>query len=760
MRRRPRTFPPWVRLLLVLVALLLPPAAAARTWYAIRPPQPEVKNALCTLIEGDDTWVGYEGFGLVLYNYYGEPQLILTPKEGLPGPTVTDLVRRDKELWIGTADGLVSRHEGGAMRVFTTDLGLPDNGITSLAVHGSTLYAGTMKGLAVFRGGGFTVIGEEQGLPSAHVTDLCSCEKGLLVATTKGWAVVRGDAVEAHSSATDPLPCEWITAIAYYRYQNFKMGSTSTSSDEWIVLGTAGEGMYRYNSGAYKGPEGGELVGPGLPWVTCLVYEPVERKLWVGGKNGLAVEDVVANSWERFDMQNSELPSDEINDISLRVIDDPIYDYELLNASGLPQIRGQACPCATCARELASPHPKPCKTCWEAALPRKPKIHHKIQTWAGIGTPLGACVYYHKNMPHVGQSNFYAYLANQGYKTVGMGKGEYIFAGVYPPGAAEGFLFVFAQTAVRFQPFGCNPPTAQYTTEINTLTTDHRGNPMVGGRSVIGGGVGILDYQKDIWEILAGAKGLTDTNVTTFWRDGPEVLVGTGGMGNSGSIFRLKDGSFTKFSTAGLPVEGSTSLFPSPVTAICADEKKVYVGTKKSGVYTFEDDGWTRMESLHTKALSTDEIQALACRNGVLYVGTKRGIDAFCDGATSHVDITSLSAQTNEVEALLWDDSEGDTDKLVLWVGHKDGILRISMAQGVMVHGGKCRARAQGGFLWPSIPPMGVPVFGWSWVGNPREGMVDVCPFDGLPGNHVTCLLNDDLNLWIGTENGLCRIRK
>ena len=231
-------------------------------------------------------------------------------------------------------------------------------------------------------------------------------------------------------------------------------------------------------------------------------------------------------------------------------------------------------------------------------------------------------------------------------------------------------------------------------------------------------------------------------------------------LGKSGSVFRFKEGKFEKFPRAGLTVEGTTSMFRAPVTCLWGDGQIAYVGTKGDGVYYFDGGGWTRYHTFNPKDLSDDNIQALTFRDNVLYVGTKKGLDCLSSRGACHVDITQLGAFTNNVECLLWDDSEGDDNLMVLWVGYHDGFGRFSQQAGVMVHGGKGRSSGTGSMLWPGNPPYQTQVFAEHYPGNPKEERPDACPFDGMPGNKVSCMAYDDINLFIGTDNGICRFRK
>ncbi|HNV68789.1 MAG TPA: two-component regulator propeller domain-containing protein, partial [Candidatus Ozemobacteraceae bacterium] len=107
-----------------------------------------------------------------------------------------------------------------------------------------------------------------------------------------------------------------------------------------------------------------------------------------------------------------------------------------------------------------------------------------------------------------------------------------------------------------------------------------------------------------------------------------------------------------------------------------------------------------------------------------------------------------------------WDTSEGDDEKIALWIGTRNGITRVSRMGGVMTLARPRFTTEAHPFPWPGSPTDLQPIWAYSWYGNPIEDMNDVCPYDGLPGNDITCLALDDLNLYVGTNNGLCRIRK
>ncbi|HOY67046.1 MAG TPA: hypothetical protein PLP29_09160 [Candidatus Ozemobacteraceae bacterium] len=751
------------------ILFLSRPGAAAPAWMPLEPPSPEVKRALCALIDGDDVWVGYENGGLVRCDEWGRVKLRLTTAEKLPGNSVTALAKREKDLLIGTSDGLARRDEFGAMKVYTTDNGLPDNGITCLAAHDGAVFAGTMKGLVRLRGEAFDVLTEERGLPSNHVTALCSSPLGLLAGTTKGWAVIRGDAIEAHTPERDGLAFEWISAIAYYRQRPSKAGLSSTLED-WIVLGTAGGGLLRWSGGSYI-PYTADEGGPGSSWVTALVWQSNTSQLWVGTREGAAVlhllPDLGGNAWQSISARDSGLPSDEITALAVEGRDEAIHDYELMNASGLPQLRGSgSCPCATCTALIAAGGKKACPDCHAQPPVISPRTIQREMTWAAFCTPEGAARYTHKEIPHIGQGNFYAYLVNQGSEVVGMADASSIWAGIRPPAVGGCFLHAFSRTAARFDPWPNLPGDLTFNKEINTLGVSPEGFP-VAGSSGLGGGLALLDSQSDVWYFFRAKHGLSDTNVTATFRDGTGLLVGTGGpAGMSGSIFRLREGKFERLPSDGLPstaMAAGNALFPSPVTVIRAEADRIYVGTKASGLYIWNGAAWTRMNSLATKALSDDAIQALAVKRGVLYVGTKKGLDVFAGDQTQHVDVTYYGSYSNDVQALLLDETQNDTDQLVFWIGTANGITRLSMFQGVMKHGGKSPVIVDSvmkPMFWPSEPPQAVPVAAWSWPGNPNVGALDVCPFDGLPGNRVNGLAIDDLNLWIPTDNGLARLRK
>jgi ligand-binding sensor domain-containing protein len=802
-------------------------AVFARTWFPLPPVDSEHRQALATLIVDDEYWVGYAKSGLIIYDDWGQVKKRITTKEGLPGETVTALLRHGDDVWIGTSDGLARRglkHEG--LKVYKVGYGLPDGGITCLAARGSQIFAGTLKGLVKIEGEGMQVLTEDHGLPAAHITALCGADPGLFVGTPKGWAVIDSGVVKrTYTAENSALPTEWITAIAFIRRKVFLASSVSSSSDEWVYLGTAGGGLMVFNSGTYHVLTGNSDA-PTATWITCLIHEPLQNHLWVGHHEGISVLRFDEGRWDHFNMANSGLRNNFVGALSLRVIETVLKDYEPMNAPGMPQLRGgRACPCDFCVRVMPNPDPPICPHCWglasapanasapaatpdpddaegpedqnsgdaeaapapeeaaasppegpssppcqaengasavasgtAAARPAGPRIIHIYRTWAAVGHREGCDIYFHKTQPHIGQGNFYAYLANKGWEAVGVGVGEYVYAGVRPPGAAEGFLFGFVPSQVSFESIWSAVSNARYTTTINTLTSGPEGNPLVGAYTVGRGGIAVLDVRTDSWSYYGAGEGLADLNVTAFAKSPVGLLVGTGGIGMSGRVYLFKDNVIYTLPRTGLKVEGTESMFPSPVTALAATENRLFVGTKKDGLFIFDGETWKRYETLKTPKLMSDHITALAVYNDVLYIGTPKGLTVLAQERWYHFHITTLGACSDHVQALLWDDTEGAEELLVLWIGHSGGLLRVSSFAGVMAHGGKYRTMGTGGFVWPTrTPPEGI--VGWYWPGSPHDPK-DVCPFDGLPGLEIYGMAIDDLNLWVGTSNGVGRIRR
>jgi|GEM_PF-2128022 len=753
-------------LIVVSIGCLSPNIASSVDWINFPPLTGTAPLALAVLSEEDFTWVGYD-FGLVLF-FKNRPIYFKTDAQGLPGKTVTDIVRRGSDIWVGTSDGLarINSPKGEALgergtKTFSTDNGLPDNGITCLGMNGDDLYVGTMKGLARLNGETFQVFGEANGLPSQHITSICAYSRGVVVGTNKGWAIVRGDNVEAHCAPAENLPFEWISAVAYYNLpKKFELEGDSSLCDEWIILGTAGGGLLAYKNGAYLKPWKDES-GLGSPWVTSLSFFSEGRQLWVGTKNGVGVLKLDDGTWMRFDTSNSSLLSDDIRDVSVSGNYDTFTDNEIMNASGMPQLHGWSCPCATCAELMKAKEPQPCPDCAQPDLSNRQRKIEKLVTWAGIATQLGGTQYFHFDITRNAQGNFYNYRSNNGQECVGFAKSGEFFVGLRPSDRGY-FLYQFDRKKAIFELVENRPGWDMFSEDILTLGVSPLGMPVAGGECALGKG-GAAFFLYGAWDVLKEKEGLTDLEVTAFYRGNAGLYIGTGGgvFRNNGTLFLFKNGKIETLPRAGLKTLSSESMFPSPVTCIVEDDKKVYVGTKNSGIFVFEGDNWTQMETLGTKALSDDGIQALAVWDGLLYVGTKKGIDCFGPNSfTSHVDITALGAYSNEVESICWDDTEGLGKKLVLWIGHYNGIMRISRPEGVMQDGGKPRYIAEGIFPWPTDPPSNIAVQSWVWCGNPKETKKDVDTFDGMAGNHIKCMTYDDLNLWIGTDNGIARIRK
>lgn len=115
-------------------------------------------------ISSDETgaWASLLEGGLVRLDHTNLQAAPWGMAEGLPSETVLSVTVAGDRVWVGTVRGLACVEQGRVTRVYTTEDGLPDDWVQSVApVRGSdALWAGTYRGLArVDEAGVSTVLG-------------------------------------------------------------------------------------------------------------------------------------------------------------------------------------------------------------------------------------------------------------------------------------------------------------------------------------------------------------------------------------------------------------------------------------------------------------------------------------------------------------------------------------------------------------------------------------------------------------------------
>ena len=123
---------------------VLPRDAAARDATAILP------------LSTGDVLLGTRKLGVLVYgggaSGNGAGKLSYLHPE-LSRRSITALAGDAGDLWVGTLDAGLIHFHGGTADVFTSAQGMPDEDVTSLAVRGPAVYAGTPLGVAEFEGG-------------------------------------------------------------------------------------------------------------------------------------------------------------------------------------------------------------------------------------------------------------------------------------------------------------------------------------------------------------------------------------------------------------------------------------------------------------------------------------------------------------------------------------------------------------------------------------------------------------------------------
>jgi hypothetical protein len=123
---------------------VLPRGAAARDMTAILP------------LSTGDVLLGTRKLGVLVYgggaSGNGDGKLSYLHAQ-LSDRSVTALAGNAGDLWVGTQDSGLIHFHGGTADVFASAQGMPDDDVTSLAVRGPAVYAGTPLGVAEFESG-------------------------------------------------------------------------------------------------------------------------------------------------------------------------------------------------------------------------------------------------------------------------------------------------------------------------------------------------------------------------------------------------------------------------------------------------------------------------------------------------------------------------------------------------------------------------------------------------------------------------------
>ncbi|MGA7992658.1 MAG: two-component regulator propeller domain-containing protein [Thermoanaerobaculia bacterium] len=274
----------------------------------------------------------------------------------------------------------------------------------------------------------------------------------------------------------------------------------------------------------------------------------------------------------------------------------------------------------------------------------------------------------------------------------------------------------------------------------SAICRDRNGNLWVGTR-----GGGLLRLRGEGFE--AGGKGVLGSDVISAVLEDREgnLWVGTQGAG----LVRMKDGSFTPF---GLP-EGLRDENLLPVLEDRAGS--LWLGSFGGGLFRFSRGSFTGFTT--RKGLSSDVVLSLAeGGDGSLWIGTDGGgLNRLKDGRFARFGARQ-GIPSDRVTAVA-------EDRRGLWIGTLGGGL-ARMREGKIERVPPPRdfrkqenvlalTPASDGSLWVGTEGGGASrLLNGEWTVYTKK--------DGLPGDVVFCILEEAPSvLWIGTENGLARLR-
>ncbi len=220
---------------------------------------------------------------------------------------INTLLSDGDTLWIGTAQGLYSRHRGGFSRV---RLGLPSQHVNGLwrSTTGE-LWIATGAGLVGVRDGRTRLLDHRNGLPSRIVYAVTETDDGALwVGTAEGAARISTDGISTYRRESGNLPHNWVTAVVpdgdgvivgTYDSGVARLHPVGTAEpiagleELWVnphgvqrrggrlYVSTLGDGLWVYGDG-----EAHRVTG--LPSLDVTGVALADGDLWVATRGGLA----------------------------------------------------------------------------------------------------------------------------------------------------------------------------------------------------------------------------------------------------------------------------------------------------------------------------------------------------------------------------------------------------------------------------------------------------------------------------------------
>lgn len=210
-----------------------------------------------------DLWIGTDGGGL--HRWRNGRFEAITSRDGLPSDIVLSLLEdRERNLWVGTRDGLL-RLKNGKFFVYTTKHGLANDFVTAL--HGSrdgSLWVGTRVGLDRLEKGHASPTRFRARLPHDIVLSLLVDRSGVLwVGTLHGLFRVENGRTTRFSTA-EGLQGNYVAALAQ-------------ASDGGIWVGTHA-GLDHLKEGHVRHV----AVPDGILPDVATIYESADGTVWVG----------------------------------------------------------------------------------------------------------------------------------------------------------------------------------------------------------------------------------------------------------------------------------------------------------------------------------------------------------------------------------------------------------------------------------------------------------------------------------------------